>query len=364
MTTSLEQAIWSITIALLDQPDFAGKNLVLSPHSVRTALSVLSVAADNGSSTQEQIHAFLGGEDEGEIVSRLVAEAGEGRRADSPLRSAIGLFVGSRTSLDPIFADTATDQFAALIEQLPYSPEEAAAHINAWVSKATEGRIPNIVSSVDSAVALLVVSALYFRSEWAHKFNPTATFDRPFTLRSGAVVQRPAMHKTETFPLWTGPAWQLVELPYRASDFAMVVALPSDPASATLDIESVRAGIRAAQPALVQLQLPRFDVSADLSLLAALRKAGVRDAFDLREASFRRLGPRRGAATDVLHKARVTVTEEGTEAAAATAIPLVQSLDRRTKVPFVVDRPFWFFLRDRRSGDLLFVGRVEDPKGS
>lgn len=359
MNSELIRIACNLASELVTQPELEGKSFVLSPRSIHSALALLCLGAEGP--TREELLAFLGCGSEDELRATLSAD--EARRPDSPLSSAVGLFVQPGSSPRPEFVDLARDLLSARIEQLAFSEPSAAQRINQWVAEATSGRITRIVSALDPAGVMLLLSALHFRADWAAQFNPQATFDQPFSLRTGQSVQRPAMHITGTYPTSLGADWHLLEMGYRQSDYAMVVALPTNPQSTLLDAGALTAGIAALQPALVQLQLPRFDVSADLSLTAALRRAGVRRAFDAAEADFSRITSDRLYATGVLHKAVVAVTEEGTEAAAVTAVPLARSRDLRPKVPFVVNRPFWFALRDRGDGALLFVGRVEDPKG-
>lgn len=346
---------------LCARPELNGKNLVLSPRSLHAAISLLYLGAEGP--TRDELLALLGSGSESDLRARLSAQTEGAKRPESPLHGALGLFVSAGVALLPAFTSLARDTLSAQTEDLPFGEPAAAQRINEWVSEATAGRIADIVSSIDPAVRMLVVSALHFQADWATKFNASATFDRPFSRRSGEAVPRPAMHLTATFPLWRGEDWHLLEMPYERGDHSMVVALPADPRATHLDVGALGTGIAALEPALVQLQLPRFSVAADLSLSAALRGAGVRCAFDPARADFSRITSEQVFATDVLHKAVVAVTEEGTEAAAATLVPLAKAWSPRPKVPFVVDRPFWFVLRDRRDGGLLFVGRVEDPRG-
>lgn len=360
MSTTPAPMAETLLSELLAEPKLKSSSVVFSPRNIHAALSLLALGARGP--TREELLAFLGSGSEGELRAELsAAAAAEG--AGGPLSSAVGLFVAAGFELRPEFVDLARDALSAQTEPMASSRPEAARRINEWVSKATHGKIAQIVSESDAAGVMVLVSALHFRAEWAAKFNPGATFDRPFRLRTGESVERPAMHQTATYPLWQGADWHLLEMEYRESDYSMVVALPTDPQNRLLDLRALKAGIDAMQPARVQLQLPRFDVSAGFSLEAALQRAGVQRAFDASQADFSGIAAAQIYATNVLHEACVTVTEEGTEAAAATAVPLARSFDARPKVPFVIDRPFWFVLRDRRDGGLLFVGRVEDPKG-
>lgn len=361
MTSTETRLTEGLLRGLCAQPELEGKNLVLSPRSLHAALSLLCLGADGP--TRDELLAFLGIGAESDLVAEASARTEDASRPESPLHGALGLFVAADVAVLPAFTSLARDTLSARTEALAFGDPGAVRRINEWVSEATAGRIASIATGLDPTTRMVLTSALHFQADWATKFNASATFARPFTRRSGEVVPRPAMHLTATFPMWRGADWHLLEMPYRGGDHAMIVALPSDPRTADLDLGVLETGIAALEPALVQLQLPRFRAGADLSLSAALRRAGVSRAFDPARADFSRITSERLFATDVLHKAVVAVTEEGTEAAAATLVPLAKAWSPAPKVPFVVDRPFWFVLRDRRDGGLLFVGRVEDPGG-
>lgn len=345
----------AVIVELTKQPELETRNLVMSPSSVFAALGVIMLGAGGG--TKEELREALGGVTDDELRAALQRAAGS-----QVLTRALGVFVPSDKALLAAFA-AGLAQLGAEARELPFGTPDAVARINEWVAGATAGRIPRLVSTLDPALVLLVVSALYFRARWACPFHPRATIDRPFTLRNGTRIEVPAMHLTATLKTAQTHRWQLVELGYRDCDQAMVVALPATPDGGDVELDELASAIEALEDRLVQLQLPRFALESAVSLREPLRRAGVTAAFDPARADFSAATPERVHASDVLHKACVAVTEEGTEAAAATAVPLARSLDPRPKVPFVVDRPFWFFIRERSDGTLHFVGRVEDPRG-
>ncbi len=343
--------------ALVDGSD---DNLVISPTSVDVALTMLLLGA--AGETEEQLRAVVGGGSDDELVARA---RGECVQADSsPIRVATGLFVPPSCRLRDEVAGRLREELGTSVTALDTADPGAVAEVNEWVAKATAGRITRISSDTGGAPGMVLLCAIHFKADWATPFRPQSTVDRPFSLRDGSSVDRAAMQMTNPHPLWRGDDWHLLELAYEDPDYAMVIALPVDPTRRVLDVGAVAAGIGRLEPTRVQLQLPRFELASDLALVPALTKAGVVDLFDPERADLSALSEDHVFASAVVHKACVTVDEKGTEAAAATAVPLPRGLSPTPPVPFVVDRPFWFVLRSRSTGSWFFVGRVEDPSRS
>jgi len=346
-----------LTPLLVDQPDHADGNLVLSPASVEVALTMLLLGA--AGETKDQLRAVMGGGSDDELVERARRELVHGDA--SPVRMATGLFVPATCRLRGEVADALRQELGTSVKALDTADPGAVAEVNEWVAEATAGRITRILSNLDGPPGMVLLSAIHFRADWATPFRPQSTVDRPFKLRDGTSVERATMQMTSPHPLWRGDDWHLLELAYEDPDYAMVIALPVDPERRMLDFREIAAGIDRLEPARVQLALPRFDLASDLALAPALMKAGVVDLFDSERADLSALTPDDLYASTMVHKACVAVDEQGTEAAAATAVPLPRGYHPTPPVPFVVDRPFWFVLRNRSTGSWLFVGRVEDP---
>ncbi len=250
--------------------------------------------------------------------------------------------------------------------------EAARAAINTWVDEATRHKIPQLLpaGSLDSSTRLVLANAIYFKARWQRPFRPQATSDQPFHRPGQPDVDVPTMRMTAHFRYLETDTYQAIELPYLDVPYAMVVWLPKQ-AGGLADLErAVIAGGATAgldqrlSRVLVQLALPKFKVSSNLSLNRTLAALGMRDAFT-ESANFSGITDEPLWISAAVHQALVEVDEEGTEAAAATGLVAATAAavaePEQMKI-FRADHPFVFAIRDTNSGDLLFMGRVNNPE--
>jgi serpin B len=187
-----------------------------------------------------------------------------------------------------------------------------------------------------------------------------------FTLEKGQKVTVPLMQKTGGFPYFEDSDLQVLELPYAGDELSMLILLPrkaeglpvlekSLTAERLADIESKL--LRGS----VEVHLPRFKITSSFGLIRSLRELGMELPFTP-EADFSGMDGKKDLLISmVAHKAYVDVNEKGTEAAAATAVVgTLTSAIVRTK-QFRADHPFLFLIRHKRSGSILFMGRVQNP---
>ena len=244
--------------------------------------------------------------------------------------------------------------------------EGARKAVNAWTSDRTRGLIPEIVPPglLDALTRLVLVNALYLKAPWEQPFDRSETRDQPFTRLDGSMLRVPTMRSDGPRGYAEGPGWQAVDLSYAGSELAMAVLLPGPGRLAEVErrfdgaaLTRLLTGFR---PAEVRLSLPRWKVATFVPLNDLLAALGMPTAFTDR-ADFS--GMTRQAAlfiSAVLHQAVVTVDEDGTEAAAATAV-ITRITAMRRQIELVVDRPYLFVIHDVRTATPLFVGRVTDP---
>jgi len=245
--------------------------------------------------------------------------------------------------------------------------------INRWVDRQTEGKIDRILDAIDPAAPAVILNAVYFKAAWETPFLARATSDEDFRLTASSKVKVATMHTLGSFPVATRAGYRAIRLPYSVDALSMVVVLPDEVGGADRLARSLDA------PALaglfgsltewksVNLALPRFKASFKAKLGELFQQAGMRRAFDLRQADFSGMterSPREAplAINDVVHRAVIDVTEEGTEAAAATAITMMAASARPIAESFIVDRPFLFYIVDDATGAILFQGRISDPR--
>src|SRR5262249_35382467 len=245
--------------------------------------------------------------------------------------------------------------------------------VNGWVAKRTEGKIAKILDRLDPDTAAVLLNAVYFKAHWAVTFSKSATRDQPFSLSAGKNVPVPTMRQTGQYAVVARPGYRAIAMPYDVDQLAMVGVLPDEVEGLSdvsrrphgEELAALFAALTAEPTRPGALELPRFKTSFGARLRPAFEALGMHLAFDRARADFSVMAAREPLAIgDVLHRAVIDVMEDGTEAAAATAVVMLsRSGPRRPQEPepFRVDRPFLFSIVDRLTGAVLFAGRITDP---
>jgi len=351
-------------------------NFAYSPASISTALAMTygGARAQTAADMRRVLHFTL---EDARLHAASSAQLSAWNAAGArpyELRAANRLFANRGLSLERDFVALTRRMYAAPIEQLDFvgAPDPARRHINDWVAGQTRDRIRDLLpgGSIRPDTRLVLTNAIYFKGRWATEFDPAQTRDEPFFGRGGSQSPAHMMHRTGTMKVGAADGVQVLELPYVGDDLSMVVLLPEarngiGALEQRLDADTLDRWIGSAHDEDdVALSLPRFriDPSDPIQLGSELTRLGMRRAFDCSAADFS--GMTRAdqlCINEVFHKAFVEVNEEGTEAAAATAVVMT---DEGARVPtaVVADHPFVFVIRDRRSGSVLFIGRVERPE--
>jgi len=248
--------------------------------------------------------------------------------------------------------------------------EAARQKINAWIEKKTNNKIKDMIQKgvLDSMTRLVLTNAIYFKGNWASQFNKALTKDAPFTLLNGKKLDVPMMHQKAKFGYTQTDDIQVLELPYVDDELSMIILLPKHVEGLggleeTLNNENLSQWLSKISKREVSVFVPRFEMTSQFSLASVLESMGMKDAFS-REANFSGMtGERDLYISAVIHKAYVDVNEEGTEAAAATAVALKMTAIGPSQTPiFRADHPFVFLIRDNQTGSILFMGRVANPK--
>ncbi|MDE2982468.1 MAG: serpin family protein [Gemmatimonadota bacterium] len=350
---------------LLAQANSPGANLFLSPLSASMALGMTMNGA--AGETWNQMRDVLGfgslAEEEINAAYASLLELLVG--LDPSVETALGNSVWTRQGF-PVHADflaAVRDPFGAEVAELDFASPSASVRINEWVKAATNGRIEDVVPAViPPAVVMYLINAIYFKAPWTFRFYPSDTRTAPFHLDDGSTREVSLMTLRRELPYLESSRFQAVDLPYGGTAFSMTVLLPRpdvsvDDLAASLDAMAWRDIAGGFTETELLLFLPRFRMAYERTLNDDLAALGMVDAFDQR-ADLTRLSPVPGLwISSVKQKSWVEVNEEGTEAAAATVVTVVESA-----VPIVrADRPFLFVIRERLSGTILFVGNVASP---
>ena len=246
--------------------------------------------------------------------------------------------------------------------------EDARLIINAWVEDKTNRKIVELIPRdvLDSLVRLVLVNAVYFKGDWAVQFDPAHTHEAPFRLTADEVVTVPMMQQTARLRHGRFDGLQVLELPYAGNELSMLVLLPDtvdgfDALQTTLTAKQLDAWAQSLEAEEIKVFLPRFKIEYALTLNETLKDMGMRAAFDRDAADFSGMD---GAIWlyigYVLHKTFIDVNEEGTEAAAATAV-IMKARSLSLTPTFRADHPFIFLIRDSATGSSLFLGRLTNP---
>jgi serpin B len=355
-------------------------NLFYSPYSISVALA-MTYAGARGNTAQEiadALHFTLPGERlhpafnqlDLELNSRSkgIPEEDEGR--GFTLNILNSLWGQEGYDFLPEFLDILAENYTAGLRLLDFAraPEAARQLINEWVMEQTNDRIEDLLppGTIDELTRLVLVNAIYFNAGWDSPFNEQFTRDADFMLLDGSTVQVPRMSQEKIYSYTTGSDFQAVELPYYGFQTSMLILHPDRQAfedfESDLEAEKLEEILAELSGTNMILSIPKFEFEMSLPVTEGLKGMGMVEAFLPVQADFSGMdGTRDLFIDDIIHKAFVSVDEEGTEAAAATAVEIGVTSMPAEPVYVTIDSPFIFLIRDRESGSILFMGRVLNP---
>jgi serpin B len=364
-------------IDLYHQLDTQPGNVFFSPLSIRSALAMTSAGA-KGKTLEEMNQVLrLSGpnphEAMGEMLRELAKEPKE-RDAKLVLRIANAIWGQERYPFDPAYVKLVREQYQAEARSVDFGNEPAARKaINDWVEEKTNKKIVDLIPAgiLNHETRLVLTNAVYFNARWEHEFSKESTSDQPFHVSMDKTTSVPTMRQTAHFGYAETDDLQAIDMPYAGHDTSMLILLPKagDGLGAmekNLSAKQLAQVLQSIQYRRIDLSLPRFKIEQSAALSQVLQALGMKLAFDADKADFS------GMCTaeplyigEVLHKAFVRVDEEGTEAAAATAVMMGAgaAMIREEPLRVQVDRPFVFVIRDQKTGEILFMGRVMNPAG-
>ena len=340
-------------------------NLFFSPYSVSAALGMTYAGAREN--TAREMKAVLnfkldpaGLPPAFKSLNRALTAAAQASGQKLNIANALVLTGGD---VGGDFKSVLKDNFSAEI-----FPGDLSA-INGWVEQKTEGKIKTILERLSTNSVCVLLNAIYFKGIWESQFKKKYTRDAPFRLSAAMQVTVPIMHQKGDFKLLVEKDFQAISIVYKGNALSMVVLLPKAvDGLAALEKQLIPQKLKEwstkldAQPIeKIDLYMPKFKLETDYDLVPPFKKMGLEDAFGT-AADFSGMGWKKGSLwiSQIKHKAFVEVNEEGTEAAAATAVEM-ETKSLRSDPVFRVDHPFLFFIRDNQSGTILFIGRLADP---
>jgi serpin B len=366
----------ALALALYQRLGSGDENLVASPSSLATVLA-MALPGARGRTAEEIAHVLHTTLDPGRLaVAMGTLDAGIGQRASASSAAELDvsntLWSQRGSTIRPAFLELLAGAFRSGVHQADFitDTERARLAINALVQQQTSGKIKDLFArgSLNQYTRLVLTNAIYLKARWQQPFDPHDTRPALFHTLDGAAPNVPTMHQQAVaLPYAQGDGWQAVELAYKGGALAMDVLLPTAGNFASfqqgLDPDRLAAVLGALRPTMLGLALPKFSFDSTHQLNQTLQALGMPTAFtDAADFSGLFAVSEPLKVQTVVQKAQVAVDEEGTTAAAATGMAFRATSAVIPPVQLNVDRPFVFLLRDLASGQVLFLGRLTDPR--
>jgi len=345
------------------------KNVLISPFSAYEALSMTANGA--AGETLKAMATVLGvpGTDLKELNGHnhaVLAALNSNDKVQMEIANAI--YSDLKTPFKASFIELCRSVYQADAKSADFGNPATVASINTWCAKKTHGKIKKILEKLRFDEKMVLLNSVYFKGSWQDAFKSEDTKMQDFTLLTGKIKQVSMMHKSFNAGYLQGDGFQAVSIPYAGKKQMMYVFLPDK----NVDIQGLRSqftaqnwerwmGLFAGEK--VNLAMPKYKVQFSTELSGALRAMGMSEAFDA-SSDFRNMFVHQKAAISrVLQKTYMDVNEEGTEAAAVTAVVMMAKSIRFEPKPvdFVVDRPFIVALVDEDTSEILFLGAIVDP---
>lgn len=352
-----------------------GGNLFFSPYSISTALAMTWAGARDETERQmaevlhfglpqAQLHKTFGS------LEKRLNEAGEEGRYELSVANALWGQAGYNFLKG--FLELTEASYGAGLKEVDFAgqTEKSRQIINGWVEEKTKDKIKDLIGPgvLNPLTRLVLTNAIYFKGDWLNQFDKKLTRDEPFKLNRSEQVKVPVMHIKERLGYRADDKLQMLQLPYEGEELSMIILLPVEidglaEVERLLTTEKLDEWTKGLRKQEVDVSLPKFKMTTKFELADYLKKMGMPDAFSLPPGDFSGMtGDKSLFISNVIHKAFVAVDEEGTEAAAATAVGM-----RLTSVPlppkvFRADHPFIFIIKDNHSQSILFMGRLMDPE--
>ena len=355
--------------AQMHKEEKSNENFCFSPLSASWALSMAANGADG--TTREQMYETLGfscndaekiNAFQQKIIKRLAILDPE----KVTVSVANSMWVNENFKIKKEFEKSNTAYYDAAVKNIKFD-DAAAKAINDWCSQKTEGKITEIVKEINPLTELFLINALYFNGRWTDTFNKKRTKEEEFTKENGEKIKVQMMHLKDNLYYYEDENVQMVAKPFGQKKLDMLFILPREGVtmdkSVQLLSENLDAWYSDTEMEEVNLGLPRYKAEYSTSLKKCLQSLGMSDAFTPGKANFSALSKEPLFIGDVLQKTFVKVDEEGAEAAAVTSVTLLAMAAGPPKPKnMVINRPFIYIIRERETGNILFIGRNGHPK--
>ena len=369
---------------LSEDPSNQDRNIIASPLSIHSALSMLYYGSPKQTPTNLELSKLLA-LDSKPVLSfrhgkyhflnlfRYYERSGKEYNAVVDLANRIYLQDGFEAKKH--YLTLLNQYFLTSADVVDFTkPTDAARRINKFVNDKTNGLIDSIIKpgNIDSLTRMILINAIYFKAGWKYPFNPESTFEMPFKLIDGTdIMFERGMEGEANFRYGKSAKLKanILELPYTNPDLNMYIMIPEtndlnslNLIATTFDIKDIKSNIKHSADETVTVSMPAFESSFEANINDVLQSLGATSMFDVNKANFSLISDESLFVGDVLHKAKIRVDEKGSEAAAVTGISVgVRGYPSADEEYFYVDRPFIYAIYDTKNEMPLFIGRMLDP---
>lgn len=372
----LAEANCRFAIDLYAKLNAGDKNLFFSPYSISTALAMTYAGAKGETASQmsEVLHFGLIKGNLHEAFANMMKDINAiGEHGGCKLSVANALWGQKGYPFVESFIALNKKYYDAGLNNVDFrKPEKASNIINKWASEKTNNKIDEIISPQDlrGPVRLILTNAIYFMDKWDHQFKEKNTKDKPFHLIGASQVDVSMMNQERAFQYAEDKDVQILEMIYTDLRISMVIFLPKKndgikQLEKNFTYDNVKRWLSMLKEEKVDVYFPRFKTESTFSLKNTLQALGMKAAFVLGQADFSGISTiEDGFIGEVLHKTYINVDEEGTEAAAVTAILWcgLSMMPEKEKIVFKADHPFIYIIRDKVTKNILFCGRLMNPR--
>jgi serpin B len=353
-------------------------NLFFSPYSISTALAMTYTGA-RGNTAKEMAGVLCLPKIDSAVMPVEQIAAGYGslqkqlqadpKTSGYQLNVANALWGQKGYGFLAAFLDLNKKYYGSGLNELDFAQSEAARKtINIWIEQQTKEKIKDLIpsGSIDAMTRLVLTNAIYFKGDWASKFKTENTKEANFNVTADKTVKVPMMYQKADYQYGVNDDMQILQLSYKGDELSMLILLPKKAAlekiEGDLNAKNLQTYLSLLHKQEIEVYLPKFKLTCGtLEMKGILAQMGMKEAFsDL--ADFSGMSGRKDLLiSNVMHKAFVEVNEEGTEAAAATAVGMRLTAVLAEPLIFRADKPFIFMIRDNRSQSILFMGRLSNP---
>lgn len=349
------------------------ENIMISPLSISVALAMAYNGADGDTKTEMEETLKLNGLTPEEINASYKLLIGALQSLDEKVvfELANAIFYRNGFAVKPDYLNINKNNYDAEVSALDFNSPSAVKTINNWVANKTHDKILSIIDKLSADDRMVLLNAVYFNGIWTKEFDENGTKNRIFTKKDGTSVEIPMMNKEDKLEYTSNSVFQAVKLPYGNGQYNMLVMLPANNKTSQNVIDELSAenlnnwknDFKTEEHVVVTM--PRFKFEFKMGLINVLKEMGMTKAFT-GEANFSKITDKEDLfISSVLHKSYIDVNENGTEAAAVTAITFTATSagpgDTVQKIYFNVNKPFVFAISEKDTGAILFVGEVQNP---